>query len=146
MDNFGNRIYAILPPENDEGCIEYKWNLAKMNHNKCNKLVSQMRWRVCQDPNNYSALYILGIHDGGQLTGLSKNKIIATYLNLLTCANTANLYMCMRKLLQIENTGKYWAILQIFHNKKKYHTQSDLDLPTIPKHKLPSFINLRDLA
>ena len=142
MDKLGNYIYATLPPEENEGCIEYKWDLEKINHTKYNKLTSQMKWRVCQASGNYSALYILGIHDGGQLTGLSKDKIIATYLNLLDCASSANLYLCMRKLSRIENSDRYWAILQIFHSSKKLHyTQSDLNLPLIPKHLLPSFLD-----
>lgn len=149
MDKLGNRVYATLPPEDDEGCIEYKWSLAKVNSTKHNKLTSQMKWRVCQASNSYSALYILGIHDNGQLTGISRKDLIATYLNLLDCAREGNLYGCVRKFQRFRDSEKYWAILQIFHNterdvyrQQKKSAHSDLDLPHIPNHKLPTFFVL----
>lgn len=140
MDKLGNPVYLTLPPEDDEGCIEYKWNLSGIDRYKRNKLISQMRWRVCQST-NYSALYIIGVHDNGQVTGLSFSDFTTTYVNLLDCANVAKLYTCLLFLRRFGGRKSYWGVVQVFSciaPKKKLC--SDIDLPSIPTHEIPNYL------
>ncbi len=139
MDKLGNRVHITLPPEDDEGNIEYKWNLANINSYKRNKLTSQMKWRVKESSDSNSALYILGIHDNGQLTGLARNDLIATYINLIDCASRVGLYTCLRSFRQIHSD--YWALLQVFyHSRLKSEVKTDYDLPQVPNHDIPDYL------
>jgi GTPase len=141
MDKLGNHVHLTLPPEEDEGDVEYKWNLAKMNAYKHNKITSQMRWRVQEASENQSALYILGVHDNGQLTGLCRDDLTNTYVNLMDCASQVGLYTCLRLFKKIRGTESYWAILQVFdHPLKKRDVHSDYDLPQIPHHEIPDYL------
>lgn len=137
MDPMGNLIYTTLPPEDDDGFIEYKWNLAKTDGYKNNKIISQMKWRVLQAGDNKSAIYILGIHDNGNLTGLSRAALNATYTTLADCASRARLCSCIMAYKNIPHTDKYWAVLQIFIYRKAH---SD-DIPNAPLQELPEYIN-----
>jgi len=141
MDKLGNHIYSTLPPENDNGDVEYKWNLAHMDKYKRSKITSQMRWRVKDSSRKQSALYILGVHDNGQLTGLNRNDLIATYTNLMDCANKLGLFTCLRRFKQFSDSGAYWAIMQVFeHPVSKCNIHTDYDLPPVPEHPLPDYL------
>ncbi len=139
QDHLGNRVHIILPPEDDNGNIEYKWKLVNINNYKRNRLTSQMRWRVRESSDNNSALYILGVHDNGQLTGLSRNDLITTYINLIDCATKIGMYTCLRCFRKI-NDMDYWAILQIFYFKSNEKVRTDHSLPQIPKHDIPDYL------
>ena len=141
MDKLGNQVYLTLPPEDDEGNVEYKWNLARINSYKRNKLSSQMRWRVQEASDNNSALYILGVHDNGQLTGLDRTDLIATYINLIDCASKVGLYACLRMFRRTSGADTYWAILQVFHRPQaKCDVKFDHDLPRVPVHNIPKYL------
>lgn len=141
MDKLGNRVHITLPPEDDEGNVEYKWNLATVNKYKLNKLTSQMRWRVHEASDSKSALYIIGVHDKGQLSGLTLSDLKLTYLTLINCASKVELYTCLRVFKELGTTKRYWGILQVFdHSVPKKEIHMDYDLPVIPDHKLPDYI------
>ncbi len=141
MDKLGNRIHLTLPPEDDDGDVEYKWNLARMNDYKRTKITSQMRWRVEEASGNQSTLYVLGVHDNGQLTGLCRDNLIATYTNLVDCAGKIGLYTCLRRFGRINESDSYWAIMQVFsHPMLKCNIRTDHDLPQIPQHPIPEYI------
>ena len=135
MDHFCNNIHLFLPPEDDEGCIEYKWSLVNINKARRAKISSQMRWRVKVASDINSALYVLGVHDGGELTGLDRKDILASYANLMECATTVGLCTCLRRLKCIKEE-KYWAIVQVF---VKYGNK---ELPIVPAHQIPDYLDI----
>lgn len=135
-------IFYQLPPEDDLGNIEYKWDLSKMNKYKHHKTTSQMKWRVCETATINSALYVLGVYDDGKLTGISKGNLIKTYLNLMDCAHSAGLYTCIRQFKKIPDTDCYWAVLQVYAASDKNKIRCDSDIPSAPDHPLPNYLCL----
>lgn len=123
-----------LPPENDNGNVEYKWNLAQMNKYKRFKITSQMRWRVQEESDQESALYVIGVHDDGNVQGLCRNDFVSTFINLMDCAQNLGFYTCLRALNKINDN--YWAVLQVF----KAHI-IDEGIPVVPKHTLPDYLS-----
>jgi GTPase len=130
-----------IPPEKDTGCIEYKWKLLNIDKYKSIKLSSQMMWRVREGKK--SALYVIGVHDNGNITGLTKQEFIETYLNLLDCALKMNLYLCIKYIKKVKyKENMVWAILQIFKSKiSKKSIKFDYDIPKIPEHKVPKYLD-----
>ena len=63
----------MFPPENDEGCIEYKVTLLELSKIKILKYATQMKWRLQEG--NGNCIYILGIKDNGTIQGISDNNI-----------------------------------------------------------------------
>ena len=60
-------MWTDLPPEIEEGNIEYKLKLD--NRNKIEKLATQMNWRLIEGYNMYNkheAIYYLGITNDGK--------------------------------------------------------------------------------
>src|SRR5690242_18599097 len=100
MDPFGNKIYKYFPMEDDYGCIEYKWRLINTSMEKKMAVENQMRWRAFE-ADNESAIYILGVHDNGSLTGILKEELIKSYIFLLDCASNNNFNIYILKLAQI---------------------------------------------
>ncbi|KNE62494.1 hypothetical protein AMAG_07708 [Allomyces macrogynus ATCC 38327] len=58
-----------LPPEVEEGNVEYKLKLVNISDERFVHLVTQMKWRLAEGCGE--ALYEIGIADNGQLVGLS---------------------------------------------------------------------------
>ena len=75
--NFDKKIVK-LNRENDEGNIEYKWkfNEKKINNNKIEKLVSQMRYRIMEG--NGGAFYYIGVKDNGNCDGIEWDDLLYT--------------------------------------------------------------------
>ena len=62
-----------LPPEVEEGNIEYKRQLCSLSRYRFQQLQSQMKWRV--DEGRGTAIYLIGVDDDGTIVKLStKNK------------------------------------------------------------------------
>ena len=145
MDRLGNHVHLTLPPEEDDGDIEYKWDLATIKDYKHHKITSQMRWRVRESSDIGSALYVLGIHDNGHLTGLCLENLIATYLNLMDSARQIGMYTCIRLFKNISGTDRYWAVLQVFDRQQPCKTHpfqnyTDELVPHIPEHNIPEYL------
>lgn len=134
MDKLGNKIYHTLPPENPLGSVEYKWDLSKMDRRKKAKVTTQMRWRIYEESVDHSGFYVIGVHDNGSLTGIPREKLIDTYVKLMSCAHTIGLLTCLR-VFQKLGDGKWWAVVQVFKGNT-----IDCDVPKIPKQPLPSYL------
>jgi GTPase len=82
---------VTLPPEPEEGNIEYKRHLLTINKDqyisierkqyKFEKLKSQMQWRVTEGEG--VAIYYLGVEDNGDFYNMSDNEIVITLETLL---------------------------------------------------------------
>ena len=69
-----------LPPEIEEGNIEYKLQLLNPTKYRFQQLVTQMKWRL--EEGEGEAFYEIGVADNGTLTGLVE-KDLNTSLNTL---------------------------------------------------------------
>mmetsp|Transcript_11188 Transcript_11188/g.20364 ORF Transcript_11188/g.20364 Transcript_11188/m.20364 type:complete len:234 (+) Transcript_11188:64-765(+) len=77
--------WSALPPENDLGCIEYKWRLgAGHNRNRLDRLATQMRFRLGEGGG--TAYYLIGVRDSGSAPGLLPQEHAASVRVLMEAA------------------------------------------------------------
>ena len=73
-----------LPPEDDDGPVEYKLKLCGLDTNKVIKRTTQMAFRLTQGKGE--AYYEIGVHDNGQLVGIEQEEVFETMLVLFHIA------------------------------------------------------------
>lgn len=73
-----------LPPEIEEGNIEYKLKLVNPSESRMEHLITQMKWRL--EEGEGEAIYEIGVEDNGMLVGLSKPDLDASMESLQTMA------------------------------------------------------------
>ena len=74
-----------LEEEVEQGFLEYKLRLDKMDKNSMKKLESQMLWRINEGKiyyNNFKAYYVLGINDDGNFGNMTNEIIDKSLENL----------------------------------------------------------------
>lgn len=69
-------IRETLPPEVEEGNIEYKLKLVNPSESRMEHLVTQMKWRLQEGQGE--AIYEIGVEDNGNLTGLTEAEMKAS--------------------------------------------------------------------
>ncbi|XP_058507457.1 GTP-binding protein 2 [Solea solea] len=69
-----------LPPENEEGNVEYKLKLVNPTHYRFEHLATQMKWRLQEGRGE--AVYQIGVEDNGMLVGLSEDEMRASLKTL----------------------------------------------------------------
>ncbi|KAJ8264236.1 hypothetical protein GJAV_G00146830 [Gymnothorax javanicus] len=69
-----------LPPEAEEGNIEYKLKLVNPTQSRFEHLVTQMKWRLQEGRGE--AVYQIGVEDNGLLVGLSQDDMKASLKTL----------------------------------------------------------------
>lgn len=62
-----------LPPEIEEGNIEYKLKLVNPSQSRLEHLITQMKWRLREG--NGEAVYEIGVEDNGVISGLLKDEL-----------------------------------------------------------------------
>lgn len=67
---------ANLPPEIEEGNVEYKLKLVNPSPHRFEHLVTQMKWRL--EEGQGEAIYEIGVEDNGLLVGLSNSDLMAS--------------------------------------------------------------------
>ncbi|VUZ56331.1 unnamed protein product [Hymenolepis diminuta] len=65
-----------LPPEPEEGNIEYKLKLIDPTADRLEHLMTQMKWRL--NEGGGQAIYRLGVDDSGAVTGLTAQEMLAS--------------------------------------------------------------------
>ena len=78
-----------MEPEKEEGNIEYKFKLTDSSSLRVESLACQMRWRC--DEGNGECIYIIGVHDNGEMVGITPEDYKKT-LNILSNAADKNSY------------------------------------------------------
>ncbi|XP_012287777.1 GTP-binding protein 2 isoform X2 [Orussus abietinus] len=73
-----------LPPEPEQGNIEYKLKLINPSSQRFEHLVTQMKWRLQEG--HGEAIYQIGVEDNGRLIGLSKDEMKASLKTLTDMA------------------------------------------------------------
>lgn len=73
-------LSSDLPPEEEQGNVEYKLKLLNPSSSRFEHLVTQMKWRLREGRGE--AIYEIGVSDNGLLLGLSENDLTSS-LNTL---------------------------------------------------------------
>ncbi|XP_032876632.1 GTP-binding protein 2 [Amblyraja radiata] len=76
----GRNNPPFLPPEAEEGNIEYKLKLVNPSQYRFEHLVTQMKWRLQEGRGE--AVYQIGVEDNGLLVGLSEDELKASLKTL----------------------------------------------------------------
>ncbi|XP_001599526.2 GTP-binding protein 2 [Nasonia vitripennis] len=69
-----------LPPEPEQGNVEYKLKLINPSSQRFEHLVTQMKWRLQEG--HGEAIYQIGVEDNGKLAGLSRDDMKASLKTL----------------------------------------------------------------
>ena len=75
-----------LPPEDDNGWVEYKRILHNLDESRFTGLSTQMKWRMLNNKivnSKEQATYIIGVDDDGTISGLTKEQLMDS-LNTLS--------------------------------------------------------------
>ncbi|XP_019720207.1 GTP-binding protein 2 [Hippocampus comes] len=116
-----------LPPEVEEGNIEYKLKLVDPTQSRFEHLVTQMKWRLQEGRGE--AVYQIGVEDNGMLVGLSEDDMRASLTTLHRMA---------------EKVGADITILR--HAEVDYDTDQPLTIAEVLIRKVPDdqqFLDLR---
>ncbi|KAL5254369.1 hypothetical protein ACHWQZ_G013977 [Mnemiopsis leidyi] len=108
-----------LPPEVEEGNIEYKLKLVNPNPSRLEHLVTQMKWRLREGQGE--AVYEIGVCDNGKLAGLCRDEMDASIETLRTMSKLADAECIVLKEFNVAD------------NK----TSSNLATPALPKLPAP---------
>lgn len=122
MDMFGandsGELPETLPPEEEEGNVEYKLKLVNPSSSRLEHLVTQMKWRL--EEGNGEAIYEIGVEDNGILTGLTSADLEASLSTLEKMANRlgASLTVLREKYVESdEDEGDSRRALEILVRK-----------------------------
>jgi GTPase len=74
----------VLPPEDDEGAVEYKYKLVSPTPTRMGELVTQLNFRLGEGGGQ--AVYEIGVEDNGQPKGLSPADLAASLSTLRAMA------------------------------------------------------------
>ncbi|MCP9264787.1 GTP-binding protein 2 [Dirofilaria immitis] len=77
-----------LPPEIEEGNIEYKVKLIDPSLSRMQHLITQMKWRLREGQGE--AIYEIGVQDDGTIKGLTDKELDASMRTLKSMAATLN--------------------------------------------------------
>jgi len=90
----------LYKKEEDTGCIEYKFHLLNLDHDKISNRTTQMLYRL--DEGNGECLYELGMTDDGEPIGLPLNELDQSINNLKIIATQSN--ATIHELTRIKST------------------------------------------
>ncbi|VDK42255.1 unnamed protein product [Anisakis simplex] len=79
---------CCLPPEVEEGNIEYKVKLVNPSSSRIQHLITQMKWRLREGQGE--AIYEIGVEDHGSMTGLTDSELNASMRTLNCMASALN--------------------------------------------------------
>ncbi|VDM99144.1 unnamed protein product [Thelazia callipaeda] len=86
--DFLGKFDISLPPEVEEGNIEYKVKLVNPSSNRLQHLITQMKWRLREGQGE--AIYELGVADDGTMKGLTDTELAASLKTLKAMATALN--------------------------------------------------------
>jgi len=90
-----------LPPEVEEGNIEYKLKLVNPTSARLEHLVTQMKWRLREGQGE--ALYEIGVHDNGQMTGVNRGDMDSSLETLLAMCKQCDADSTVLKECAVQN-------------------------------------------
>ncbi|XP_064623474.1 GTP-binding protein 2-like [Lineus longissimus] len=90
-----------LPPEVEEGNVEYKLKLVNPSQTRFEHLVTQMKWRLQEGQGE--AIYEIGVEDSGVLAGLTDQELDASLNTLDRMAKNLGASITILRQRQIES-------------------------------------------
>ncbi|KAI9137951.1 P-loop containing nucleoside triphosphate hydrolase protein [Paraphysoderma sedebokerense] len=115
----------MLPPEVEEGNIEYKLKLLNPSPERFEHLVSQLKWRLSEGRGE--ALYEIGISDSGMLVGLSPTDLRSSLATLERMANALNAD-CSIVREKLVNERKNLKVAEVLVRKKVQDEQMFMEI------------------
>ena len=94
-----------LPPEVEEGNVEYKLKLLDISPSRLEHLITQMKWRLKEG--NGEAFYNLGVADSGALVGLEEKEMNETVNCIKTMASRLKASATIVENNPVTNTRSY---------------------------------------
>ncbi|CAF1576726.1 unnamed protein product, partial [Adineta ricciae] len=94
-------VLAGLPPEPQDGNIEYKLKLVDPNPDRLQHLITQMNWRLKEG--HGEALYAIGVEDCGTLSGVSHEELQASLVTLRKMADSLHASITILFERKVEN-------------------------------------------
>ncbi|XP_013391354.1 GTP-binding protein 2-like [Lingula anatina] len=100
-----NVLPAALPPEIEEGNVEYKLKLVNPSVSRFEHLVTQMKWRLAEGEGE--AIYEIGVEDSGMLAGLTEEEMTASMETLTRMADKlgASITLLRDRTIEDESTA-----------------------------------------
>ena len=102
------------PEENDYGNREYKRKLI-YDQNKFSKRCTQMLFRLHEGDGK--AIYLIGIEDNGDISGLTIDDLNLSLNNIIKLANHIDVQIKKVKIHVLDN-GKFILIVRLFKDLK----------------------------
>ncbi|EUB64375.1 GTP-binding protein 2 [Echinococcus granulosus] len=96
-----NNLPLNLPPEPEDGNIEYKLKLISPTPDRLEHLVTQMKWRL--NEGGGQAIYRLGVDDNGAVTGLTAKEMSASLLTLYKMSQRLGVHIRILRECTISN-------------------------------------------
>ncbi|WAR18779.1 GTPB2-like protein [Mya arenaria] len=111
------RLPENLPPEVEEGNVEYKLKLVNPSAERLEHLVTQMKWRL--EEGQGEAIYEIGVEDNGLLVGLMETELQASVASLEHMAERlgATLTVLRERCIDDENGEEQRRALEILVRK-----------------------------
>ncbi|KAK3803793.1 hypothetical protein RRG08_026028 [Elysia crispata] len=108
---------SALPPEEEEGNVEYKLKLVNPSEFRIEHLVTQMKWRL--EEGHGEAIYEIGVEDNGFLAGLTDDDLEASLSTLHTMAERlgASLEVLREKVVEEDSIGNRKRALEVLIRK-----------------------------
>lgn len=108
----------ILPPEKQDGNIEYKWRLINLDAESIEKKITQLQYRI--DEGSGEAFYFLGVMDNGSINGLDEKDFDESLNNLMVlCQRLDCCLQLVREIVSDTDTTKKSAEYVIRKNLKQ---------------------------
>lgn len=92
---------VALPPEVEQGNVEYKLKLIDPSPTRFEHLVTQMKWRLQEGLGE--AIYQIGVEDNGSLSGLSEDEIHKSIETLRSMAQRLGASITIIRMRNIES-------------------------------------------
>ncbi|XP_057315333.1 GTP-binding protein 2-like [Hydractinia symbiolongicarpus] len=102
-----NSKVLSLPPEVEEGNIEYKLKLVNPSLYRLDHLVTQMKWRLQEGDGQ--AIYEIGVEDNGCMSGLEKDELDSSLETLSKMAERLEAETLTVRKQRIDTTDRYMA-------------------------------------
>ncbi|KAL0120959.1 hypothetical protein PUN28_008581 [Cardiocondyla obscurior] len=107
-----------LPPEPEQGNIEYKLKLINPSSQRFEHLVTQMKWRLREG--HGEAIYQIGVEDNGRLAGLTKEEMKASLKTLKDMASRLGATVrVLRERIATSSASKTLASQNNINNNKE---------------------------
>lgn len=92
-----------LPPEVEEGNVEYKLKLVNPSPSRLEHLVTQLKWRLQEGEGE--AIYEIGVGDNGMYVGLTGEELESSLKTLNVMASKLGAHTALLRRSDLENNG-----------------------------------------